>query len=1427
MNERPDIREDTVANYMEVEYDFSRTLTEVHTFAATDYDGMDTFEWSLHGEDADHLDIGSTSGVLTFNQPSGICLNDGPLPDYEEPCDAATGGTNTYNVTVRATDDDTSNQKYSDYAVTITVTDVNERPDITEDTVDDYTEVDFYFDGTPADVHTFTAEDYDDGDTFEWSLSGNDAEDLEIGSSTGVLTFKQDASLMVGPLPSFENPQDQDEQNTYSITIVATDNHNKAGEYPVTITVTDAEEEGRVAAELPNDPPLVDDVLTFTLSDPDGGILLTSGDIDWIIEARVPADPPGEWEPIDVVDPLSLVKTYTVDEDHTGREMRATVNYEDRRGSGKEATSGESSSVQDERDVAPPRFRTGATQTIEEGNPGRDTEQEITATDRDGEALIFGIKQGPHSDLFEFVPSAETTMMNYGGIDYPEYTARLRAIEALDFETISTNPMVLTLTLSDGKEESNGRVIYDDTNDVDDFEVTITVTDVDEPGEITFSPEEVPEPGVEITASLADGDGSIGGQSWQWQRSEEEEDEEGDWPAIAGATSSTYTPSETDDVISEGDNEGKGYYLRATVTYADGEGGGKSATADAGQVGTANVRPQFPASETGQRSVDENSRAGTNIGEPVAAEDPENNRLTYSLTGFDAESFAIVSSTGQLRVREPLDFETGRTISIVDVNVHDRRDAAGSSSTYMDDTHQVIIFVENVEEPGTVTLTTDTGRVQATVPVTAELSDPDNPSGVTWQWARSSNRSIWEDIPGATSATYTPSVTTEGNPGDQGNYLRATVSYTGVDGSSDQSAEAVSSRVGDVPPTNSAPVFPDAEDGQREVREGTGGGRFIGDRVAATDFDGDSLTYTLSGSDATSFTIDGNTGQLQVELAHDETLDYERKRTYRFTVSVTDGKDQTGVSDNDRVDDTISVTVNVTDVNEAPVITGEADHEFRENGTSSVATYSARDPEGDTVSWSVDNSTFVITDRGQLYFNKPPSFEDGDTYQVTVTATDDDETGPLSASLNVAVTVTDLEEKGTVSIFPVRGWVVVGTGTEAKPEVQTRFTATLDDGDEPITNLSWQWSRSSSEPIEGATSDSYIATGDDVGRYLRVTATYRDNRSVDPMDPMDITEKTATASLRRPIGDTRPEMNAQPEFTVPNSEESAEVHFDTRTITSGTAAGRSIGARVSATDTDGDVLTYMLRGGDADHFDIDTATGQLRTKAALDYQDEDSYTVSVSVHDGFDALYRPSASIDDTISIIITVTPPPPPRRRVRRSTPDDDTPPNRPAEFSDGETTNRSVVQSAEAGTAVGRPVAASDPDGNTLSYTLGGTDAESFDIDAATGQLKTKAELNIETKSTYSVIVSVTDNRNAGGGRDPTIDDMITVTITVTSVELSEIVERYDADEDGLISRDEALAALNDFFDGTISRDQALEVIVHYFESPAVAAEILEENG
>ncbi len=1431
---------------MEIEYDDTSPDLNVVTYDASDPDTQmgNTLTWSVEGDDAGDFDIDSGTGALTFKVP----------PNYEIPVDSDTG--NNYSITVKVTDNGIPTDRgmatwlEATLAVTVTVTDVNERPDIREDTVADYTEVDFYFTGTPDVVHdAFFAEDYDDGDTFQWSLSGDDAGDLYIDPSTGLLTFVQVPSLNVGLLPSFEDALDDDTNNTYSITVVATDNHGKAENHAVTITVLDAEEEGRVAAVLPNDPPLVNDVLTFTLSDPDGGIVLTAGDIDWTIEARNPGGTEQDWESIDDDDPQSLVKTYTVDEDYTGKEIRATVTYKDRydvenTNPSNTVASDDTNSVMDDRTVAPPRFREGASQTIPEGEAGRDTEVGIMATDRDGEVLIFGIQDGQDSDLFEIIPSDSTVTRTIQNVDYTGYAAQLRAIEALDYETVtsrsSTCPsksLCLTLTLSDGKAESNGRAVYDDEIDVDDFEVTVTVTNVEEPGEITFSPDEVPEPGVPITATHTDPDGSITGRMWQWQRSEDPEADPPVWDNISGATSSTYTPDATNDVIASGDNDGEGYYLRARVTYTDGQDSGKSAMAVAGQVGTANTRPQFPSSENGQRTVLENARAGTNIGDPIAAEDPEHNSLTYTLTGEDAESFTIVSSTGQLRTKEPLDFEDGPTLYIFNIDVHDRRDSSGASSTHIDDTQLVIIDVDNVDEPGTVKLTTVTNSIQATVPITTELEDPDGSlSNITWEWHRSTNRSTWTETPIATGATYTPTEADEGDTDeeDQDNYLRATATYTDGEGS-DKTAEAVTSRVAGPPPTNAAPVFPDSEDGQRDLREDAGSGMAVGAPIQATDFNNDALTYTLTGSDSSFFDVDSGNGQLWLQLEQDETLDYERKRTYRFTVQVSDGKNDSGDDDdpdNLRIDDSITVTVTLTDVNEPPVITGESEREFRENSTSSVATYSARDPEGDTIAWSLggtDADSFVITDRGQLYFKEPPSFEDEDEYSIVIQADDGTVRVQLSM-LTVTVTVTNLEERGEIILQPTKGWFADAVqddpdtmDDETLPAFQTRFTATLEDGDVPITIDTWQWARSSSQPIEGATSSSYTATADDVNQYLRTTATYTDNRSTDPMDPMEIEEKTATAVLRARIGDTRPEANTQPRFTVPESDEAPDSRFDTRTITSGAVARRNVGSRVRAIDDDGDVLTYMLRGRDADKFDFDPATGQIRTKEALlDYLEQDTYTLSVSVHDGFDATYRPSASIDDTISIIITVLPPPPPPRRVRRTT-TDDTPPNRPPEFADGETTNRSVVQGTETGIDFGRPVTASDPDGDTLTYTLGGTDGESFDIDAMTGQLKTRDALDAETKSSYSVTVSVTDGKNAGGGTLAEIDD----TITVASVALSELAAKYDADEDGLISRDEALAALNDFFNGDITRDEALEVIALYFESPATVTELLGESG
>ena len=71
---------------------------------------------------------------------------------------------------------------------------------------------------------------------------------------------------------------------------------------------------------------------------------------------------------------------------------------------------------------------------------------------------------------------------------------------------------------------------------------------------------------------------------------------------------------------------------------------------------------------------------------------------------------------------------------------------------------------------------------------------------------------------------------------------------------------------------------------------------------------------------------------------------------------------------------------------------------------------------------------------------------------------------------------------------------------------------------------------------------------------------------------------------------------------------------------------------------------------------------------------------------------------------------------------------------------TTRSVDENTAAGVDIGEPVVATDSSG-TVSYSLGGTDAASFEIVVATGQLQTKAALDYETRTSYEVTVTGTD--------------------------------------------------------------------------------------
>ena len=89
-----------------------------------------------------------------------------------------------------------------------------------------------------------------------------------------------------------------------------------------------------------------------------------------------------------------------------------------------------------------------------------------------------------------------------------------------------------------------------------------------------------------------------------------------------------------------------------------------------------------------------------------------------------------------------------------------------------------------------------------------------------------------------------------------------------------------------------------------------------------------------------------------------------------------------------------------------------------------------------------------------------------------------------------------------------------------------------------------------------------------------------------------------------------------------------------------------------------------------------------------------------------------------------------------------------------------RSVAENTGSGENVGAVVTATDANSDTLEYSLEGTDAASFEIDSASGQIQTKTGVTYdhEAKGSYSVTVKADD----GNGGSATV----AVTITVTDV-------------------------------------------------------------
>ncbi len=481
------------------------------------------------------------------------------------------------------------------------------------------------------------------------------------------------------------------------------------------------------------------------------------------------------------------------------------------------------------------------------------------------------------------------------------------------------------------------------------------------------------------------------------------------------------------------------------------------------------------------------------ITEAVAAytaDDPDGqvqtDNLVWSLSGPDGPDFNIGNQTGgtpgTLTFKESPDYEmpaASNNVYRVTVEVSDGKLKATRSMTVM---------VTDVEEPGVVTMSSV--QPKEAIALTASLKDSDGGvTDITWQWERDGgaadsptpNCSVatgWVEIDDAEMATYAPA------NGDIGKCLRATAKYT--DRRGETSAMGVSDNSVVDNNDNRAPAFKN-QPGSHSVDEGMPAGEVVG-QIEATDPNGDKLTYKLTGADAGNFKIAHVDEEGQITTA--AKFNHEVKSSYMVTVTATDPNGLMASH---------AVTINVSDVDEAPVIelgglaiaSGGRSVSYAEDGTGHVAAYTAVGPDAAGAAWTLegpDAGDFRISSAGVLTFVSPPDYEapaDADTdnaYMVTVKV-DDGKNDP--ATRDVTVMVTNEEEAGTVLL------------STDQPQAGVAITASLSDPDGGVTDEEWQWAKSTTidgvfDDIDGATSASYTPVDADEDYYLMAKVTYTD-----------------------------------------------------------------------------------------------------------------------------------------------------------------------------------------------------------------------------------------------------------------------------------------------------------------------------------------------
>ncbi len=508
--------------------------------------------------------------------------------------------------------------------------------------------------------------------------------------------------------------------------------------------------------------------------------------------------------------------------------------------------------------------------------------------------------------------------------------------------------------------------------------------------------------------------------------------------------------------------------------------------------------------------------------------------------------------------------------------------------------------------------------------------------------------------------------------------------------------------------TNSPPAFDETGPAARSVLENSPADTVVGAPFTATDpDDGDTLAYSLTGDDVEFFDIDSSTGQITV--ASGVSLDHEAVPGYSITVTVTDGTATAA----------IAVNITVTDVNESPTFGYDVPNtvEIAENSPASTVVgeaFVAIDADGDQLAYSLTgqgSGKFAVDGSGQITVAADAvlDFEDKASYTLTLGVKDNkDEAGnaaPTEADDDTIIVTIELTDVSPPTVVPDLSLTSSGTTNPANELIVSWDRQVLPEGEvikgfdvqyKVLGTIDW-----TAYPFDGmglSATITGLASNTEYGVQVRVV-------NGEGPGPWSMTARamTRTAELAVAFGESN--------YTVTEGETA------TITLTVTAVADRDVTLTVSMTgeggtfdDGTGNALTLdIARGQDSGSFEIVTAADAGGSELTLELA---TMTVKVSV------------GTPGTATLTI-------------------DQSPNSPPTFDEVGPVERSVSENSPADTLVGRPVTATDPEGNELAYSLHGDDAAYFDIHSSTGQITVTSGVSLdhEAEANYSVTVTVTD--------------------------------------------------------------------------------------